>query len=279
MKTLLTLLFAASLFVVGCGGGGGGSSYSDLQVTEKPSDVWQGTAFHDDGTEEPLICMITPELTVYCATEGNREFDGKVARLVDEKTLRIEYGWMPEIVAGENGPVAGAGVIECEWSPHKFLDCDYLGVAEDGNVESGRLVFSHVADQVDAVHSDRCLLSRRLNQSHVAGTWIDGEGPIPMLSIDRVGRAFGHNASTGCYFSGTVRQVANPRLDPWRNLYRVALLIESCEARGYADFNGKMLQGIAFLDDELLQNDTLRMMAGAKCQEGPAGFTANFRRQ
>ena len=55
-----------------------------------------------------------------------------------------------------------------------------------------------------------------------------------MLSIDRAGRAYGHNAATGCYYSGTVIQKAKPVLDPRRNLYPVALLIESCEAQEYA---------------------------------------------
>jgi hypothetical protein len=96
------------------------------------------------------------------------------------------------------------------------------------------LVLSHRDKHADEEHCRACLLNRRLNKAHVAGTWIDEKGPISMLSIDRAGRAYGHNAATGCYFSGTVIQKAKPVLDPRRNLYPVALLIESCEAQEYA---------------------------------------------
>jgi hypothetical protein len=279
MKTLLTLLFAASLFVVGCGGGSGGSAAPDPPVAEKPSDIWQGAAYDDDGTEESLTCVITPGLTVVCATDGDREFDGKVVEL-EEKTLRIEYEWIQEITAAEKGPGRGEGVIDCEWSAHESMDCDYLGVGEDGHVESGHVVLSHVCDHADEAHSRTGLQHRRVNQSHVAGTWIDVDGPIPMINIDQVGRAFGQDATTGCYVSGDVDQVANPKDDVlWRNYYTVTLKIEGCEAEAYAAYNGKMLRGIAFLDDERLHNDTLRIMGTASCPKGPAAFTAAFRRQ
>ena len=279
MKTLLTLLVAASLFVVGCGGGSGGSSVADPPVAEKPSDIWQGAAYPDDGTEESLTCVITPGLTVVCATDGNREFAGKVVEL-EESTLQIEYDWISEIDASEDDPGNGEGVIDCEWSPHDCMECDYLGVGEDGHVESGHMLLFHECNHPDEAHSRTGLLNRRLNQSHVNGTWIDEDGPIRMLTIDRIGRAFGQDAGTGCYVSGNVTQVADPKVDVlWRNYYTVALLIEGCEAEGYTAYNGKMLRGIAFLDDELLHNDTLRMMGTARCPEGPAAFTANFRRQ
>lgn len=274
MKTLLTLLFAASLFVVGCGGGGGGGTAELPPQAEKPSDMWQGVAYHDNGTEESVTCMITRGLKVYCATDGEREFDGKISELDGEKAMQIDYDWSPEVDARNKG--AGEGHMDCEWSPHNFIDCDYVGFGKDGQIESGRVLLIHRDNHPDG---GTCLLNRRLNQAHVAGTWIDEGGPIPMLSIDRVGRAFGHNAITGCYFSGNVTQVANPLLDPWRNFYTVGLLIESCEAEGYDAFNGKMLRGIAHLDDAELRNDTLTMMAGAKSQEGPAAFTAYFRRR
>jgi hypothetical protein len=283
MKTLLTLLFAAPLFVVGCGGGGGGSAPSGPSVAEKPSDIWQGVAYHDDGTEEPVLCYFTPELTVLCATEDGREFDGKITEL-KEKTFQIEYAWMPEIDAGPDGPVAGEGIMYCEWAPQDYVECDFLGVCKDGSVNSGHVEFAHREDHADEAHSDCCLIHRRLNQAHVAGTWIEEDGPISMLSIDRVGRAYGHNAATGCYFSGTVIQKANPALDPSRhrytNQYRVSLLIESCDADGYDAYNGKMLEGVAFLDDEQMRNDTLRMMSCADSPAaGPAAFTAEFTRQ
>ena len=63
--------------------------------------------------------------------------DGKVVEL-EEKTLRIEYEWIQEITAAEKGPGRGEGVIDCEWSAHESMDCDYLGVGEDGHV--GRAV-------------------------------------------------------------------------------------------------------------------------------------------
>jgi hypothetical protein len=281
MKTLRTLLFAAALAVVGCGGGGSSSTDPPPPTAQKPIGVWEGSAYHDDGQEETLSCLILPGLEVLCATDAHRELDGKIVELVGEEALKIEYEVVPEVDARSLDVTRGEGVIDCEWSPGGTMICDYLGVGDDGVIESGRMVFHHCDNHADEAHSGLCLLRRRVNQQHVAGTWLDPDGPIPFLSIDVVGRAYGHDAVTGCYFNGTLKAVPDTLYFEWDNLnlYEVTLLIESCDASDYEVYNGRTVRGRAFLDDTDLHNDTLKMMSGVNTPEGPAAFCAEFHRQ
>jgi hypothetical protein len=128
-----------------------------------------------------------------------------------------------------------------------------------------------------------CHIHDYVLQAQVGDNWAPWGDDGAMLTIDRLGRAFSQDAETGCVFNGTViktvRHIAEAdRGDPY-NLFTVALDVEGCTEPAYLKYNGRTLRGFAFLDETLLEDDTLVVMAAVRVPEGYGAIGRRYRRQ
>ena len=289
MKTFC--VFAAALvFLAGCGSGGGGSvSVAATEPNaEKATDVWEGVADASRGSEHPTTCIVTPWAEIRCFNDegqvlfGTGTYDGNgvfssAVTLADSFEYGAEGDHDP--TAKEDAPAqkpgSGLGQLVCAHTPHKFLDCELMSDADTGAFSSGRLALLH-KDRGPMTHA--CLITELVRADAVTGFWVPKDGIGPAFSIDKLNRLFGQDPETGCIFTGEVKLYRYDPDDPLA-LHEVQLVIEACLDSAYQQFNGRKLNGIAYLDTTRLTHDTLFMAVTVRGSDRYAAIGKGYRRQ
>lgn len=277
MKTLLWV-FAAVIFVSGCGGGDGSYSPEVSVADQKATDVWEGTTCDLEGRECVTTCLVTPGAELYCMNADGQVLFGYAA--VSGNVLTANFDWADRVGIEGQDATTGEGQLRCDLSPHEMLSCELTAENGHGGFSEGAMTLFH--KELDpATHS--CYFHDFVLQAQVGGSWAPWGDAGPTLAIDRAGRAFSQSPEAGCVLNGTVIKTYGDvagadREDPY-NLFSVRLYVEGCTDPAYAVYNGRVLRGFAFLDQTRLENDTLVMMTVVRVPEGYAAFGARYRRQ
>ena len=296
MKTLC--MFAAALFlIVGCGGGGGNSVSEIATEPEAPkaTDIWEGIADVPGGSEHLTTCIVAPWGEIRCYNDegqvlyGNGSYDDagafKAAVVwadsLDRENTRDEppSAKTRALAQKPNLPRSGKGELACSFIPHQLLTCKLTTDARTGGFSSGMLTLFH--KHLDPVLHN-CFIKDSVHDNAVMGFWAPKDEKGPAFSIDKLHRLFGQDPETGCVFTGEVRRykddVANAE-NPLA-LHKVRLVVDGCLDPDYVEFNGKRLNGIAYLDATGLRHDTLVMALTIRGTDG--GYAAvgkKYRRQ
>jgi len=103
-----------------------------------------------------------------------------------------------------------------------------------------------------------------------------------VAGIEWRGYAFAQDPETGCIFNGTAKMAfPYPAADKYTfvNLFAMELLIEGCVDPAYAEYNGRKLRGLAYVDTTQLWEDTLVTTLVVRGPDGYAAVAHRYRRQ
>ncbi len=282
MRTLI-LIAAATIITTGCGGGGGGgggpAAAQLVEPVEQAMDIWEGNIDAEFGSEHKVACLITSGTEMRCLNdEGQVLF--AYAGVRDDWTIQTKYTWANRVGSTHPGESPdGVGEMFCDFSPHESLICTLKSEARSGVFAAGTMALYH-KEHDQRLHT--CMIEGYFTPATIEGAWAPWTEGGGMINIDGGGYAFAQDPETGCIFNGTAKMAfPYPAADKYTfvNLFAMELLIEGCVDPAYAEYNGRKLRGLAYVDTTQLWEDTLVTTLVVRGPDGYAAVAHRYRRQ